>query len=108
MRQAAGFAGSWTVAEASMYGNEQNFNAWMDSLRPIFGSASVDDFHASVIGLLAKMHRRREQDIRDMEAARLLPLGAEAVVSAQGICRSAAYKRASRGRKMLSTGISFR
>ncbi len=89
-----------------MYGDEQAFLRWLESLGDKFGRQAVEDFRADLVGRLAKMARRHEQDVRDMEAARLLPLGADAVMDRLGGCRSGVYKRAKRGREKLSTEIS--
>lgn len=86
-----------------MYGDEQAFNRWMDSLRGRFGAQHVDDLHAGLITLLARMARRHDQDMVDIQAAKLLPAGADAVAEVLGGCRSAQYKRAARGREKLST-----
>lgn len=45
---------------------------------------------------LGRFHARRDRQIRDMEAARLLPLGADVVASRQHCHRSTAYRRAGR------------
>lgn len=83
-----------------MYGNEQAFNAWIESLAKQFGQDAADNFAADVRCKLHKMQRRHQQDIRDMEAARLLPLGAEVAVERIGCHRSTLYRRASRGNKV--------
>lgn len=85
-----------------MYGDEQAFLRWLESLGDKFGRQAAEDFRADLIGRLAKMARRHEQDVRDMEAARLLPHGADAVMGRQGGCRATAYNRAKRGREILS------
>lgn len=89
-----------------MYGDEQALLRWLESLGEKFGRQAVEDFHADLTGRLSKMARRHEQDVRDMEAARLLPLGADTVMERQGGCRATAYNRAKRGREMLSNGNS--
>lgn len=45
---------------------------------------------------VGQFRRRRDAYIRDMEAARLLPLGAEVVAIRQGCHRVTAYRRAAR------------
>lgn len=83
-----------------MYGDEQAFLRWMESLSGKFGRQAADDFHAEVIGKLARLAKRHEQDMRDMEAADLLAKGASAVVEVQGCHRSTVYRRVSRAQKV--------
>ena len=79
-----------------MFGNEAKFLAWIDSLEGHYGKTATDDFRADVLGRLGRMDRRRSQDIRDMEAARLLPSGAVRVRDKQRCHLSTVYRRASR------------
>lgn len=79
-----------------MYGDEQKFLAWIESLQAHYGHDATDDFRADVLGKLGRMERKRSQDIRDMEAAKLLPSGADKVVELQGCHLSTVYRRASR------------
>lgn len=58
------------------------------------------DFEAELITQIGRLRIRRDQCIRDVEAARLIPLGAEVVVQRQGCHRSTAYRRASRAQKV--------
>lgn len=83
-----------------MYGDEQAFLKWIESLERHYGRGTIDDFRAEVIGRLSRISRRHEQDVRDMEAARLLPHGVSVVVEAQGCHRSTAYRRVSRAQKV--------
>ena len=79
-----------------MYGDEAKFMAWVDSLTAYYGADLTDGLRAEVLGRLTRMDRRRSQDIRDMEAARLLPSGAVAVRERQRCHLSTVYRRASR------------
>lgn len=54
------------------------------------------DFEADVIGMVGRLRAARTRAIRDMEAARLLPLGAVVVATRQGCHRVTAYRRAKR------------
>lgn len=83
-----------------MYGNEEKFLAWTDSLRGLFGNDATDDLMANVRTMLVRMDRRRAQDIRDMEAAKLLPGGAVAVMEKQQCHLSTVYRRVSRAQKL--------
>ncbi len=47
---------------------------------------------------IGRFRLRRDRAIRDMEAARLLPLGWRVVVERLGGCKATAYNRAERGR----------
>jgi hypothetical protein len=56
---------------------------------------------------MGRFRHRQDRAIRDMEAARLLPLGWQVVVEIQGGCKSSAYYRAEKGRtqsKKMSAG----
>lgn len=83
-----------------MYGDEQAFLKWMESLSQRFGGTLVEDFHAELRGRLCRMARKHEQDVRDMEAAKLLPHGVAVVTEVQGCHRSTAYRRVSRAQKV--------
>jgi len=56
------------------------------------------DMEADLIGRVGRLRILRDRHIRDMEAARLLPLGAATVIERMGGCRATAYNRAKRGR----------
>lgn len=62
------------------------------------GCDTADD-EPRLIEMVHKMRRARDRAIRDREAADLLHLGWRVVAARQeGICKSAVYKRAERGR----------
>ena len=83
-----------------MYGNEQAFLRWMESLVERYGQARVDDFHGDLITMLSRMERRHQKDMTDIEAAKLLPHGIDVAVEKQGCHRSTIYRRASRAQKV--------
>jgi hypothetical protein len=58
-----------------------------------------DEFQLALGDLVGRFRRRRERAILDMEAARLLPLGAMIVAERQGCCRATVYNRVHRARK---------
>ena len=66
-------------------------------VRAIDGDA---EFELALGELVGKQRKKREKAIRDMEAARLLPRGAEVVSVLQRCHRSTSYRRAERGRKL--------
>lgn len=59
-------------------------------------SEALGDFEALVIERIGRMRSARDRAIRDREAARLLPQGAEVVAIRQGCHRATAYRRAKR------------
>lgn len=58
------------------------------------------DLEADLIGRVGRMRIKRDRLLRDMEVARLLPFGAEAVMARFGGCRATAYNRARRVLKL--------
>jgi hypothetical protein len=58
------------------------------------------DFEADVVGMVGKLRIARDRAIRDMEAARLLPHGAQPLSERQHCHRSTVYRRAERGRRL--------
>lgn len=65
-----------------------------DAMREKFGAGS--EFELALGELVGKYRRAHDAAMRDQEAARLLPLGAEVVAIRQGCCRATAYNRARR------------
>ena len=59
-----------------------------------------DEFQIDLGDLVGRFIRKRDAAIRDMEAARLLPLGAEVVAIRQSCHRSTVYRRVSRANKV--------
>ena len=57
-----------------------------------------DDFDLALGELIGKRRRRHDLAMRDAEAARLLPLGAEVVAERQHCHRATVYRRASRAK----------
>lgn len=65
-------------------------------------SVAIDgdlEFELSLGELVGKHLRKRERAIRDQEAARLLPLGPDAVMDRLGVSRRSVYYMAERARK---------
>jgi hypothetical protein len=62
-------------------------------------STGLGDYEVESITRIGRMRIARDRAIQDMEAARLLPLGAMVVAERQGCCRATAYNRAKRARK---------
>lgn len=58
------------------------------------------DLEARIIMDINRLRRQRDQAIRDMQAASLLPEGAQVVVIRQGCHRSTAYRRAQRASRL--------
>lgn len=56
------------------------------------------DFELDLGELVGRYRRRHERHMRDVEAARLLPLGAEVVAERQACHRVTAYRRAARAK----------
>lgn len=83
-----------------MYGDEQAFLRWLDTLASRYGRERVDDLHAELVTLMSRMERRHQQDMTDMQAAKLLTQGVDAVVESQGCHRSTVYRRVSRAQKV--------
>jgi len=63
---------------------------------------ALEDMEAELIGRVGRLRILRSRNIRDMEAARLLPQGAETVAARQTCHRSTAYRRAKRGRNFVA------
>lgn len=61
------------------------------------------DFEAAVIGMVGRLRIARDRAIRDMEAARLLPLGREVAAERLHVAPSTVYKMTHRHRRRLST-----
>lgn len=59
-----------------------------------------EEFQLDLGELVGKFRRRQDQAIRDMEAARLLPLGASVAAIRQRCHRSTVYRRVSRAMKV--------
>jgi hypothetical protein len=59
-----------------------------------------DEFQVALGELIGRFRRRQDQAIRDMEAARLLPLGAGVAAIRQRCHRSTVYRRVSRAMKV--------
>lgn len=59
-----------------------------------------DDFQLALGDLVGRFRRKHERHILDMEAARLLPLGADVLMARLGGCRATQYNRAKRGRML--------
>jgi hypothetical protein len=78
--------------------SDDYFRLWVESL----AAEGIDagDLEAELIGRIGRLRSRRDRMLRDMEVARLLPFGAEAVRARFGGCRATAYNRAQRGRKL--------
>ena len=55
-------------------------------------------FEVELGELVGRLRLRQDRAIRDMEAARLLPLGWQVVVEIQGGCKASAYNHARNGR----------
>lgn len=64
---------------------------------------AVGDFEADVIGMVGRMRKVRDRAIRDMEAARLLPLGRGVACERLGVAESTVYKMTHRHMRRLST-----
>lgn len=77
-----------------------NSNEAMDALctAMLRESGAGDEFGLALGELVGRFRRKHERTILAMEAARLLPLGADVVVQRMGGCRATAYNRAKRGR----------
>ena len=73
-------------------------HAQVDDLLADFPPAARMKASADILTILLRAQREKEREIADMEAARLLPLGADVVVEMQGCHRSTAYRRAERAR----------
>jgi hypothetical protein len=73
-------------------------SAQIDDLLADFPPVARMKASADILTILLRAQREKEREISDMEAARLLPLGAEVVVQMQGCHRSTAYRRAERAR----------
>ncbi len=58
------------------------------------------EFELSLGELVGRYRRAHEARMRDAEAARLLPHGAEALADRQHCHRATAYRRAERGRRL--------
>ena len=67
-----------------------------DALRAEIGSTM--DFDLDLGELVGRYRKRHERHMRDVEAARLLPLGAEVVAERQHCHRVTVYRRARRAR----------
>lgn len=57
-----------------------------------------DELQIALGEAVGRFRRRRDAAIRDQEAARLLPLGADVVAIRQGCHRVTAYRRAQRAK----------
>ena len=77
-----------------MSASNEAMAALCEVMRAEYG-ASVD-FEVSLGELVSKYRRAHDARMRDMEAARLLPLGAEVVAIRQGCHRATAYRRSKR------------
>ena len=61
---------------------------------------AIGEIEADLIGKVGRLRILRDRAIRDMEAARLLPHGAEVLMQRFGGCRATQYNRAKRGRML--------
>ena len=67
----------------------------------LIAALDADDKAQSEIGeTVGRLRARQDRAIRDMEAAELLPLGAETACSRQGCHKSTLYRRVSRFQKV--------
>lgn len=60
----------------------------------------LGDKEAELIEWQGRLRKKRDQHIREMETARLLPLGADVLMARFGGCRATQYNRAKRGRML--------
>lgn len=67
-----------------------------ESMREQYGAGV--DFELALGELVGKYRRAHDAAMRDQEAARLLPMGADVVAIRQGCHLSTAYRRASRAK----------
>jgi len=58
------------------------------------------EFELALGELIGRFRRRHERNVLDVEAARLLPLGADVLMARFGGCRATQYNRAKRGRTL--------
>lgn len=81
--------------------SESKLQEWMEALAGEgIDREALCNLEAELIGKVGRLRVLRDRAIRDMEAARLLPLGAEVVTVRQGCHRSTAYRRASRAKEV--------
>ena len=79
--------------------SEETLHAYMEALAAEgLDRHALQDMEADLIGKVGRLRILRDRAIRDMEAARLLPHGAAAIIERMGGCRATAYNRAKRGR----------
>lgn len=67
-----------------------------DAMRQTYGAGA--EFEAALGELVSRYRRAHDRHMQDIEAARLLPLGAEVVALRQGCHRVTAYRRAKRAK----------
>lgn len=67
-----------------------------EAMRSQYGAGA--EFELALGELVGKFRRAHDRRMQDVEAARLLPLGAEVVALRQGCHRVTAYRRAKRAK----------
>jgi hypothetical protein len=66
---------------------------------------TLEDYEADQLTRIGRMRGVRDRAIRDMEAARLLPLGLAVVMEIQGCCKATVYNRNKRATKSKQSAV---
>lgn len=80
--------------------SEHKLREWMESLAGEgLDPGELCDLEGELIEKVGRLRRNRDRAIRDVEAARLLPLGPDVAAERLGVCRRSVYYMAERARK---------
>lgn len=83
--------------------SDDKLREWMESLAAEgIDRDALGDVEADLIGRIGRLRKRRDHGATVVEAARLLPYGADALAERQHCHRSTVYRRAERGRKIVA------
>ena len=85
-----------------MRASDEAKQIYLDALAAVLGPDCVADFKVELDCIERRYFREFDQRVLYMEAARLLPLGAEVVAIRQSRHRSTIYRRAERGREIVA------
>lgn len=85
-----------------MKASDREATALYESLAAVIGAEAAGDFKVELDCILRRYLREYEQRVTDMEAARLLYVGADVLAGRFKCHRSTVYRRADRGREIVA------
>lgn len=87
-----------------MRASDEAINALCESLAAEIGACV--EFELDLGELIGRYRRKHDRAMRDAEAARLLPLGAETAADRLGVCRATVYNMTHRFRESKRTATA--